>query len=232
MQERGRFVKEYYDRQFRSEGLDPTHETKVVGKFLHDNACGEILDLGCGPSLYFWGAFMTGASVLDGVDIVPENIEFLNQPSLVTDLSQYSGLTKYIESLEASPLDLQEQFRKVRDFALGDFTRCLPFERMYDTIASTYSLGCVASRDEYEAGVATMRKHLRPGGTALFVGTTGTSRSEVIPEYCYRGVQNTRERVQSAFGKHFSKVHVQEVPLEKRENSMFPYKTLLLAIAR
>ena len=87
------------------------------------------------------------------------------------------------------------------------------------------------NEDEYEKAIANMAQHLKPTGTALFVGTRGTSRSEVIPEYCYQGVQNTPDLLQRVLSTSFDQVEIQEVTLKKDESALFPYNSLLLCKA-
>lgn len=227
---RERYVSDYYESQFHQHGVNLDHEIKVVGKFLLENIKGKTLDFGCGPALHFWGFFMVDSTIIDGIDITPENIGFLHSYLKKINLEEYSGVQKYIQELLKDPsFRLSKQLKKIRNILVRDFTKDLKgIEHDYDTIVAPFSIGCVKTIEEYENAIQNMVKHLRKNGKALFLGTTGTSSSSIIPDYCYQGVKNNSETLKKIFNIYFQDVTVEEVELEKEETDMFPYSTLIL----
>jgi len=229
-EKRKKYVLNYYNSQFHQHGINLHHEIRVIGKFLLENVRGKTLDFGCGPALHFWGFFMNNTTILDGIDITPENIEFLNSYTRSINLKEYEGIQKYIqELLQNSSFRLSDQLKKIRKILIRDFTSNLDgIDNDYDTIVAPFSIGCVKNPLEYEKAIQNMSQHLNKGGKAIFFGTTGTSSCNIIPEYCYQGVKNNSKIIKKIFNKYFIDVNIQEVELEKEKSDMFPYSALIL----
>lgn len=218
MRSRSAFVREYHDNLYRGEELD--EEMRLVARFLAANVRGKTLDFGCGPALYFWACFMPDATRIDGIDLAPESIGFLRSVALSEGL--YPA---------ARACDPMAQFAKVGKIVQADFTKEIALEKDYETIVAPYSIGCVATVDEYRAAIENLERHLRPGGIALFIGTTGTNASEDLPEYCYRGVRNSLEMTREEFARLFGAVEFEQIALEQAEGAMFPHSALILGKA-
>ncbi len=231
--EREKYVLEYYENQFHKHGINLHDEIKIVGKFLLENVKGKTLDFGCGPALHFWGFFMESATTLDGIDITPENVEFLNSYIKTIDLEQYKGVQKCMRELLDNPsFELSDQLRKIRKISIQDFTKSMNgIDRDYDTIVAPFSIGCVKNLEEYTNAIQNMSEHLKSGGKAIFLGTTGASSSDVIPDYCYQGVRNNPKTLGDIFKQYFTHVSISEIELEKEETDMFDYSALILLTA-
>ncbi|MFH0840366.1 MAG: class I SAM-dependent methyltransferase [bacterium] len=230
-EKRKEYVLNYYQKQYHEYGINPDQEIRDIGKILFENVKGKTLDFGCGPALHFWGFFMKDATIIDGMDITPENIEFLQKYIKNINLDEYRGLELYISDLAKNQFSLFEQMKKIRKVLVGDFTKQIEgIDNDYDTIVAPFSIGCVKNIKDYNKAIFNMQKHLKPGGKAILFGTTGNDISEIIPEYQFQGVKNNADVLRKIFNNYYRDVTIEEIKVNVEDNSMFLYPSIVIAM--
>ncbi len=228
-------TKSYIQRYMREEYSSIDSEIRLIGKLLFENARGRVLDFGCGPSLLFWSMFMQKATRIDGFDIVPENIGYLNGLlSLKRKPLIYAKLASNVKNRLLKKKDVgsfQEGFKKIGRLKVGNILKPAPFGKdRYDTVTEIGCIGCVHTNAQLLKAVRNMHASLKDGGTAVFVNWTDKRAPlrEEVPQF--DGTVRISRRL---FEQKFREAGFHDISLSvKRNLSSFEFGTIIYGTAR
>lgn len=180
-----KFVKDYALTAYTFNGIP---EDRFIAKLISTYMRGKrVLDLGCGPVLPITSLFYRDAEEVVGVDIFPENLDFIRDNS--SDLSQIIDRAiryrnRYIFERNTKP--------RVK-LTLGDITEKLPLGK-FDSVMQLGCFGCLDTDEQFQAAVDNAYTYLKPGGTLLMVTWLDDKpASKVDREYHFNGDVNAKD---------------------------------------
>ncbi len=237
MNEREKYVEDYYKNNYESILIDNMidDESLFYSQFLIKNVIGKTLDIGCGCSLQFNSLYMPYSSEIDGVDITAENIDFTIDKIKSFNHENYTLIGNYVKSLGIENYSTINQIAKINNIIQGDFTKPDFFfnrKECYDTIVSTFSLGCVKDENEYKQSLNNIQRLLKKNGCFIHLGTSGKNYNTIIPEMTYNGL-NADNDGSGLLRKYFKDVGFNDIKIFEKEiiqseNSMYNYDKIII----
>lgn len=227
------YVQKYYDENYGNGFVD--NEIKAVGKFLIQNTSGKILDCGCGPVPQIWSICMPAATEIHAIDLPIESIQFVKE-KLNTVNKWASTFIPYQKIVTDCNVSIQKnyikkQVRKIRTVIKANMIK-LPFaEKYFDTVVSLYSLGVLRNEKELKTSLIEIKRCLKLGGKLLHINTNGHNINNILPEYTWRGLNQTTKKIEEILNElNFKKIQVKTIKL-KQTNGMYKYNTIYLLSA-
>ncbi len=236
---RQKYIQEYYERNYGYaliNGLD--EEIKAYGNFLITNIKGKTLDFGCGPSIHFNALFMPNATLIDGIDITPENITFTKAKIKSFAPESYKKIEGFIRKSGIKKYSTSKQIRKIRHLIVSDFTKKIPRilkPKSYDSVVSTFSIGCLRTVEGYESAIKNMFNLTKKGGRIIILNTNGMNANQIVPEITYNGLElanKSHTYLQNYLKKLGCKnVRTKTVRIEPNLDEMYKHSKLFLTHA-
>jgi SAM-dependent methyltransferase len=228
-----KYVKEYYTHNYSGGFIDP--EIKVVSSFLIKNVKGKVLDCGCGPVPQIWSIFMPKMTELYAIDLPIESIEFVNEKLKTFNEweNEFKSYVKLVQDkIPTLPNSyLKNKINKIISVQQADMTKILPFEdNTFDTVISLYSLGVLSNLDELERAIANITNKLKPRGVLLHINTDGHNKNDILPEYTWRGLDQTCNEIKSLLVKYgFDKIKITKKKINRlKGDKMYRYNSITL----
>lgn len=240
--ERKKYVKEYFENNYQCviDDKEVDDELKFYGNILAKNVYGKVLDIGCGCSFHFNALFYPYATEIDGIDIVPENISFTKDKIKKFNSKHFKFLEKYVrEQTGCLTYSVKEQIEKINKIEVGDFSakNLFPERRgNYNSIISTYSLGCVKTEKQYAEALSNVYRLLKPNGLFIHLGTNGKNTNSIIPEITWNGLKTNNdgsrllEKLSRKIG--FREYKIFEKEIEQDKDSMYHYNKIFVTIIK
>lgn len=230
LSKRQEYVKMYYE--LYDDGSIITHidnDTKFVADLLIKYAKGKVLDCGCGTVPQMWSIFMPQSKLIYAIDLPKESIEFVkNKIKMVDEWKQRFELYA-----EYGNTEISKQISKLNTIQ-SDMTDKLPFQKsFFDTALSLYSLGTLPSENDLNKAISNISDVLKINGTFIHVNTNGYNSNEIVPEYTWRGLEQTTDIIKKYLQKNgFDIIETNSMKVDG--SSMYKYDEIhsILAIKK
>ncbi|HET6161797.1 MAG TPA: methyltransferase domain-containing protein [Dongiaceae bacterium] len=177
--ESGAYWREYY--------ASLGHENREVGEFLAEvtrklspGGGLRILDAGCGPTVLYWGVFVSGRNELYGFDLSHANVADNHRrietaragivdAGLIEAARHALGLFGSTQTAEELVAD---KARQVMGLKVADLSKPWPYAaEKFDLVQSCFALETLPDWDAFDRALAEARLVLKPGGTLALANT-------------------------------------------------------------
>ncbi len=225
---RENYVKKYFKENYGDGKTD--EEIEIVGKFLAENARGEVLDCGCGPVPQVWAICMPFATEIHAIDLAKESIAFVrneikNKEKYLKNFKDYKKIAEKITGKLAKDYILK-QINKIKSVQKADMSKKIPFPNNYfDSVMAIFSLGVLKNKSELNTSIEEIFRVLKRGGKFLYINTNGKNSNNILPEYTYRGLPQLSTIILPYLKKAgFEEISIKKFKLkENKKDSMYKY---------